>query len=243
MAGNNGFYNSTTDRLSWILMNIQGVGELNPGEGGTVSFRFASLKDAVPGKSRDIGLQFVLTGTTAGGQAVSVSESRVVKLASQVSLSSKTLHSTGLFLNKGPIPPQAEKETTYTAVISAGNTSNDFTDAKVTARLGSAVKWLGAKSTGAEDISYDEASNTVTWNLGTLASGTGFSGALREAQFQVSLTPSISQIGTAPTLVSSIVFTGFDTVAAKTVTVTNAALTTNMPSDPAFIQGDGIVVK
>jgi hypothetical protein len=105
------------------------------------------------------------------------------------------------------------------------------------------VKWVGSKSANPEDVSYDAASNTVTWNLGTLSSGTGFSNALREIEFQVSLTPSLSQVGTTPTLVSGITFTGFDTVAGKDLTLTAPSLTTNMPSDPAFIQGDGIVVK
>jgi hypothetical protein len=44
-------------------------------------------------------------------------------------------------------------------------------------------------------------------------------------------------------LVSSIIFTGLDPVAGKTVTLNAPALTTNMPSDPAFIQGDGTVTK
>ncbi len=238
-----GFYNSNTDRLTWDLANTLGARELNPGDGGVVSFRFASLKDVAPGKNRDIGLVFVLSGTTVNGGPVSVTESRTVKVASQVSLAGKTLHSTGLFINTGPIPPKAEQETTYTAVLSVGNTQSDLTDSKVTARLGPAVKWKGSKSVNPENISYDEASNTITWDLGTLASGTGFSGAAREVQFQVALTPSLSQVGTLPTLVSSIAFTGFDQLAQKQTNLSAPALTTNMPSDPAFIQGDGIVVK
>lgn len=239
-----GFYDSATDRISWNLMNTASVAELAPGDSGSVSFRFASLPTVPSGKSRDVSLQFVLSGTTVSGkQAVSVSENRTVKVASQVTLSGKTLHSTGLFKNDGPIPPKAEATTTYTAVLSVGNTTNDLSNAKVTAHLGPAVRWDSSKSANPEDISYDAPSNTITWNLGTLSSGTGFSNALREIQFQVSLTPSLSQVGTTPTLVSSIVFSGFDTVAGKDVTLSAQALTTNMPSDPAFIQGDGIVVK
>jgi hypothetical protein len=243
-AINGGFYNSALDRLVWDFSDTGTVNELAPGATRSVSFRFASKADAVPGKNRDIGISFVLTGTPVGSaQAISVSENRVVKVASQVTLGAKMLHSTGLFKNAGPIPPKVEQETTYTAVLTAGNTQSELTDAKVTARLGSAVKWKGSKSAQPENISYDEASNTVTWNIGTLAAGTGFSTAAREAQFQVGLTPSLSQVGSAPTLVSSITFTAYDPLAAKTVTLPSQTLTTNMPSDPAFIQGDGIVVK
>lgn len=243
-ASNGGFYNSALDRLVWDFGEAGSVNELVPGATKTVSFRFASKTDSLSGRNRDIGIVFVVTGTPVGSkQAISVSEARTVKVASQVTLNTKTLHSTGLFQNTGPIPPKAEKETTYTAVLSAGNTQTELTDAKVTARLGSAVKWKGSKSKNPENISYDEGSNTVTWNLGTLAAGTGFSTALREVQFQIGFTPSLSQVGTTPTLVSSISFSAYDPVAGKTVTLPAQSLTTNMPFDPAFIQGDGIVVK
>jgi hypothetical protein len=243
-ASNNGFYNSALDRLVWDFNEAGSVNELNPGATRSVSFRFASKADSLSGRNRDIGIVFVVTGTPVGSnQSISVSEARTVKIASQVTLGAKTLYSTGLFKNSGPIPPKAEKETTYTAVLSAGNTQSELTDAKVTARLGSAVKWKGAKSAQAENISYDEATNTVTWSLGALAAGAGFSAPLREVQFQVGLTPSLSQVGTTPTLVSSITFTAYDPLAGKQVTLPNQSLSTNMPSDPAFIQGDGIVVK
>jgi hypothetical protein len=113
----------------------------------------------------------------------------------------------------------------------------------VTAKLGTNVKWVIAKSLMSEDISYDAKTNTVTWNLGELQADAGFSTPAREVSFQVSFVPSVSQIGTAPTLVSNIQFTGGDFNNSGTLRVNHPNLTTRMPSDPAFIQGDDIVVK
>ncbi len=241
IAYENGFYNSATSRIDWDLGNAQDAAELSPGDSGSASFRFASLAD-LTGKSKDITLEFSLSGT-AGARPVTVTETRTVKVASQVTLASSIVYSTGAFINKGPIPPKAEEETTYTVRWSVGNTQNELTGTKVTARLGSAVKWLGAKSTASESIAYDEGTNTVTWDLGALASGTGFSLPGREVSFQVGITPSVSQVGTVPMLVNNIALSGFETVAGKTITVNAQPLTTNMPSDPTFIQGDGIVGK
>ncbi len=240
-----GFYNSGTDTASWEFLSLQGLRELNPGDKSEVTLRFASLPlDPSSSNARELDLEISFSGTSVSGQeTITAVERRKVKIASQVTLSSKALYSIGPFINKGTLPPKAEKETTYAVVWSVGNTQNDLTEAKVTARLGPAVTWLGAHSEGGENITYDTESNTVTWNIGTLASGVGFATPLREVAFQVSLTPSLSQVGLVPTLVSAPAFTGFETVAQRTINVSNAPITTRLSSDPEFISGDDAVVK
>ncbi len=239
-AENGGDVNSSTNRINWSLANIQGLSELSPGEGGQVAFSFASL----PGVNQDIGVQFTLTGTPVGSlQALTINESRSVKVASQITLASRTVYSLGPFVNSGPTPPKAAATTTYSVIWSVGNTQGEVSGAKVSARLGANVKWVGSKSFVAEEISYDEKTNMVTWNLGALSSEAGFSTPAREVAFQVALTPVTSQIGTTPTLVTNIVFSGTDNSTGRVLNLTNSPLTTRMPTDPAFIQGDDIVVK
>ena len=240
-----GLFNSSTNRISWGLQNGQGLPEFAPGEGGGASFIFASLPDlSEAGGNPEISLQIILTGTpVGGGGAISVTETRTVRIASQVTLSARATHSVGPFLNTGPVPPQALASTTYSIVWSVGNTQSDVNNARVTARLGTNVKWVMAKSFSSEDISYDEKTNTVTWNMGELKEGAGFSGPAREVAFQIVLTPSSGQVGLTPTLVSNIIFTGSETTSSRPLTVNHPSLTTRMPSDPAFIQGDDIVVK
>jgi hypothetical protein len=244
VAQQGGFYDSANNRVVWNLSNGAEVRELLPGQGGTVNLSFASLpQTSITGANRDIALELTLTGTPVGGRPVTVSESRTVRIASQVNLSSKNFYSIGPFKNTGPIPPKVESETTYTIVWNAGNTQDDIANAKVTARLGPGVKWIAAHSVSSESLSYDSGANTVTWDLSQLSSGSGFSTSGREVAFQVGLTPSISQIGTAPVLVSGITFSGVNTVSGNTVTVTNSPLTTRLTADPSFIQGNDIVVK
>lgn len=244
MAQNGGAYNPSSNRINWSIVNSQGVSELSPGQSGAVSFNFSALPDNLStGVEREIVVELFLTGTRAGAGPLTISETRTIKVASQVSLSSRATYSLGPFNNTGPIPPKVGEETTYGVVLSAGNTQGNLSNAKVTARLGNGVKWVGAHSIASENISYDEATNTVTWDIGTLSSGAGFSTSAREAAFQVGLTPTTAQLGTAPTLVTGIALSGLDSLSNKTVTVTNSPLTTRLSSDPAFIQGDDIVVK
>jgi len=239
-----GFYDSGKNSIVWNILNSAGGSELLPGQAGTVNFSFSSLpENTLPSGSREITLKMSLGGTPPGGQAISVTESSFVKIASQVTLASRVLYSTGPFNNSGPIPPKVETKTTYTVVWNAGNTRNDVTDAKVTAKLGPGVTWLASHSVLSEPISYDSGSNTVTWDLGNLSAGSGFSTSGREVAFQVALTPSLSQLGTAPTLVTGAVFSGRETDSGNVISVVNQPLTTRMPYDPTFIQGDDIVVK
>lgn len=236
---------NSSGRINWSPSNLQGLSELSPGEGGQVTFSFASLPDStLSGPSQDIGIQLILTGTPVGSlQALTINESRLVKVASQITLASRTVYSLGPFVNSGPIPPKAVATTTYSVIWSVGNTQGDIVQARVSARLGANVKWVGSKSFVAEEISYDEGTNMVTWDLGTLSSEAGFSTPAREVAFQVALTPATSQIGTTPTLVTNIAFSGTDNGTSRVLNLSNPPLTTRMPTDPAFIQGDDIVVK
>ena len=246
-AGNSGLYNPINSSIVWNLASRLDSQELSPGEGGQVTLRFSSLPSlSLSAGSQDITLNFSISGVPLGAtgqRPVVVNETRTVRISSQVSFSSRALRSLGPFANHGPIPPKVGEETAYTVVLSVGNTQGDLTDAKIIARLGQNVRWLGASSFTSEDISYDSSSNTITWNMGMLSSEVGFSSATRELAFQISLTPSLGQIGTAPSLVTGLVFSGRDAQTGNMVTVNNPPLTTRLISDPAFIQGDDIVVK
>lgn len=233
--------------IIWETISVSGASELGPGESGQLTLNFASLPlSSLPEGTHDITLNLTLSGTPVGavGQApVTVSETRTVRISSQVSFSSRILRTLGNFANHGPIPPKVGEETTYTVVFNVGNTQNDLSSAQVTATLGPAVKWIGAHSTESEDIRYNEETQTVTWNLGRVPSGAGFSSPAREISFQVGLTPLVGQVGTVPTLVSGITLSGRDDSTGATVTVNNPPLTTRLSSDPTFIQGDDIVVR
>jgi len=239
-----GTYDSGLGRITWNIVNLAGLRELNPGEGGTVNFSISSLPQSALTNNRDISLEASLSALPIGtSRPIVVNESRTLRISSQVTLTSKDYYSIGPFRNTGPIPPKVESETTYTVVFNVGNTQEDISNAKVTAKLGTGVKWVIAKTTLNEDITYDESNNTVTWDMVKLTSGSGFSTSGREVAFQIALTPIVGQIGIAPVLVSNITFSGVDTVTGLPITVSNPSLTTKLLNDPAFIQGNDIVVK
>lgn len=241
-----GVYNPNSSRITWNITNSYGDYELLPGQNGTVNFSFSSLPEgAIPSGNKDINLEFRLSGIPvgSGNQPVTITETRTVKIGSQITLNSKALFSIGPFKNSGPIPPKVGSDTTYTIVWTLGNTLSDITDARVTAKLGNGVKYLNAHSLTGEDVEYNEEAGTISWELGNLSSGSGFSTASREVALQLVLTPMLSQAGTAPVLLSGITFIGLDQESGNETKVTNSPVTTKLSQDPAFIQGDDIVVR
>ncbi|MDP2651252.1 MAG: hypothetical protein Q8O98_01525 [bacterium] len=241
-----GFYDSRTNTITWDIVSSGSAPEIGSGGSGSVRFRFSSGGEIPAGSANQaIEVTASLTGTSleAGARQIAVSDSSSVKVSSEINLASKALYSAGPFENSGPVPPKVETETTYTIIWTAGNTQNDINGTRVTAALGPNVEWLGASSVNGESVSYNASTRTVVWDIGTLASGAGFSTALREAAFQISLTPSASQAGTAPTLVNSVTLTGTDSFTSEAVSVSNYAINTRLASDPGFVQGDEMVVR
>jgi hypothetical protein len=240
-----GFYDSGNNMIIWDKGGETRLEFLAPGDKGVVSFTFASqpqLNDF--NKNQQINIDTTIYGVPQGySNTISVTDNEIVKIASEINLTGKSLYSRGPFKNTGPIPPHAEEATTYTIVLNARNTQNDISEGKVTAQLGSNVSWLGKVSPSTENVSYDELKKTLTWDIGTLASGSGFDAVAREVSMQLSLTPSVGQVGNSPILLTNILFSGKDGFTNVPVTTFANPITTKISTDPIYVQGDELVTK
>lgn len=98
----------------------------------------------------------------------------------------------------------------------------------MSATLSSYVSYTN-RTAGAGTFSYNESSRTVSWSVGDLAQG-----ASAQGSFQVSLTPSVSQKGTAPALTSRATFSGYDRFAGVQVSASADAVTTDTKGDPGY---------
>ncbi len=239
----NGFYDSANNQIVWSESSNPELSSVAPGGNGIFSFQFSSLASLpATATNQQIALSASLSGAPTGKPAISVSDARMVKIGSQVTLSGQSLFYKGPFKNTGSVPPKAEKPTTYTIAFTLKDTQNDIVDPKLTATLGSNVTWLDHVNPS-ENVSYNATNKTLTWTFDKLASGTGFSLPAKVVYIQVSLTPSIGQIGSTPILMSNISFTGKDAFTNMPVSVTIQPVTTLFDSDSKYVQGDERVVK
>ncbi len=242
-----GFYRSIDNTIIYDKNNTQGFTSFDPGDIGEVSFEFAPLSYVSGGANQPIRVSVTVSGDqvfdNGKEESISTTVEKTVTLATQTNLKALVVRSLGAFENSGAMPPKVDLPTTYTVEWFATNSLNTVQKAKVTAVLPSYVVWVGLTSPGTELISYDLSSHTVSWNIGELKSGTGYSTTARTAQFQVSLTPSISQVGSAPVLLGGSRLTGLDSVTSQPISTNADQLTTKYSTDPDYRLDDENVVQ
>lgn len=248
LTNSSGFYRSIDNTIIFDKSNSTGFNSIDPGDRGSVSFSLAPLT-TIPSSSRNqsIKLAITFTGSQIGGgntpQTMIADASKTIKIASPFGFSARAVRSIGPFENSGPIPPKAEKETTYTVIWAVSNPFNDLQNVKVIAALPSYVSWNNLVNPSGESVTYEKNTNNVTWNAGTVSAGTGTSVPQRTASFQIKLLPSLGQVGTGPVLIGDIGITGSDSFTGQTLNLTKPLITTRISSDPQFKEGDDIVGK
>ena len=246
-----GYYNSSIDTIIWDKNSESKLAEINPGDSGSVEFSVSplSLFSAQGGlllePTINIDISISAKQPMEGNEIKSLtnSESKIVRVISNIGLSAKALYYSGAFTNTGAIPPKVEKETTYTIVWSLSNTANNISGTQVVATLPSWTRFIGPVSPPSEDLTYNATTRQITWNVGGVPKGTGITGPDRDVSFQIGFTPSLSQVGTMPTLINDATLTGHDDFAKVDVRVNQMSLNTLLRDDPTFVATGAKVVE
>jgi hypothetical protein len=250
ISSQDGLYRSENNEIIWNTNTTRNLKNIPAGSGGRVSFNIIpkdasnSYKTVVnPDVSINVSVNGKRNSETSVPESFVSSAKRHIKVASKVSLSSQVVRSTGPFTNTGPVPPKAENETTYTVIWTVDNTSSSLSNTEVKSSLPPYVKWLGKVSPSSEDITYNSVDGNIVWNVGNVGTYTLNSTRRRQVAFQVSMTPSITQVNQTPILVNQASLTALDDF-------TNLELSSNLNSqgirfgnDPTFKDGDDRVVR
>lgn len=249
-AADGGFYRSSDNTIIWDKRGNPTLGLLESGAEGVVNFYFQPLPSVAGGQSLQNptikaevtvrGSRIAETGVPEEIKSVLVQNIRV---ASQAQFASRAVYYVGPFVNTGPIPPKVEQETTYTVIWSIVNTSNNLTNAQVRAVLPVYMKWYGSVSPSQENIMYNKNTNEIVWSPGNIPAGTGVEKPPREVAFQLVLTPSLSQMKTAPSLITQTVFTGTDAFTGTSLRQEKLDITTNLVTDPKADIGSDLVTQ
>ncbi|MCX6757878.1 MAG: hypothetical protein NTZ44_03310 [Candidatus Nomurabacteria bacterium] len=246
----NGFYNSLDNTITWDRNSLSQFTQVDPGDTGTVDFSLHPVSLFSSGglvSDPLIHIDVSISGKQPQeGNTVSMltdSESKTIKIISDLGFINKALYYSGAFPNTGPIPPKVGQETTYTVVWSISNTSNNISKAKISSTLPSWARFVGPVSPAAEDLQYNANTKEIAWNIGIIPKGTGIAGGTKEVSFQIAFTPSLSQVGTAPILINDSALTAHDDFANVDLRVNKSSLTTNLASDSALPSGGARVVQ
>jgi hypothetical protein len=240
----NGFYNSSNSEIIFDKSTISDFSSLEPGQKGKLDFSFTplpvlggdqTLKD--PQIVIEVSIKGREPSSGQGFNQIDNFEKKVVRIESLFQVSPQARYISG------PMPPTAEQSTVYSGTLTLLNSSNTIANAEARTTLPLYVKWGGLIGSTAENVTYNDVTREVIWKIGTVRPHTGFGVATREISFKLTLTPSISQVGSVPQLIKDITLVGQDTFAGNSIKTSRAGLNTRLDGDPAFKFGDERVVK
>jgi hypothetical protein len=245
-----GFFQSANNTITWDKRTVPGLATLNPGDGGQLQFTFKTLP-FVSGSSYTKSSQKVLLSTNVAATKISSngtvpiasSITRNVVINSNIMVKADAFYKSGPFKNTGLIPPKAEKPTTYTITWSISNSFNNASNVVVSAVLPSNVEFINSVSPQGESLTYNEVSNEVSWNVGNIKTNTGYVSAPRQVSFQVSLLPSLTQVGSSAMLLGDTKLKATDTFTNVSLSALANSLTTDTINDSGYVHGQGTVVK
>jgi hypothetical protein len=161
-----------------------------------------------------------------------------IRLNSQITFKTWSEFNSKFFANSGPIPPKAEQKTSYTTVIELQNTTNILSGGVAKMKLPIYVQYEGVYAPQTERVTYDSVTREITWDVGTLAPKTGYTGGTtRQIALQVSIIPSVSQILTSPILLYDIFFEGKDMHTQSILTKTGEQITTVTKDSQDYFNG------
>ncbi len=246
-----GFYDSATDEIIWDKNSYTKFKSIEPGETGGVYFSLSSLPlfSSFDGlvSSPSISISSVVSGRQALegniNEQVKSGETKVIKIITDMSFAVKSAYNSTLIKNTGPIPPKVGKETSYTITWSISNTANSISKAEIRSKIPSWIKWKGVISPSSESITYDQNTREIVWNAGRVNRGAGLTTTAREVSFQLSFTPSLSQVDTSPNILSESILTAHDDFANVDLRATKSALTTKLNNDNIVSGSSGVVVE
>ena len=226
--------------MIWQASSYSPFQLIPPGGSGVVDFKFKTKSNLARGpKDPRPTAMFVATfrptADIAGfeGVEVSGSDSFEVKVTTRFTFATRGVHFQSAIPNSGPLPPQVGKETTYTVAWSFTNMSNDVDGVVVRSSLPPYMKFKNIINPEGADITFEESSGFITWNVGRVFAGTGFVRPALQAAFQVGIVPIPIQAGTEPALLRQSTASGRDTFTNQEFRLTSPDITTTLRDDPA----------
>lgn len=205
-----GSYSGATNSIIWNAGGVPQLALLSPGEEGEVTFNLRINKTVGISSGSDKNMIVASTAKvvtdqipeTLRGVPIGNEDKIEIKLNTVINLSVSGIYKNALIENSGPMPPKVGQKTTYNIVWQLTNTTNDADNAWIEATLPPHISWEGKVSPSDADISFEQATGKVVWNIGKIQAGTGFISPAKQAAFQISIIPTVADIGRSPELIS-----------------------------------------
>ncbi len=163
-----------------------------------------------------------------------------VRLNSDVGVSANARYFTdeNLAVGSGPLPPRVGQATNVRVLWNVTNSLHELTGLSMTAVLPEGVVWTGNARVAAGTIQFDANSREIRWTVNRMPTSV----SSLDAQFELSVVPTDSDVGSLILLAKKVAFQAEDATTHAVFARTLENLTTNLVGDP-FASGKGVVVR
>ncbi len=236
IQGTNGFFDSNSGTIRWQVANNNSFASVGPGESRRLNFT-VSPSGIQPTASYDVAINVYARRVAEPGAAEQLVGTTLIeaKYDSTIFLGSQASRGT-LFTQLGTIPPQVGQTTSYVVTLVAEAGVNDLTDAAIETKLPIYVNWRDSIQ-GEGELTYNTVSQQLQWNAGNIPSGTR-----KEVSFQVSVTPSSSQVGSTPVLIQRQTMRATDRFTGTRLQAVADPVYTELSTEAGFEEGNGRVI-
>lgn len=213
-------FDPSTSTIIWRANAIPQLKTFAPNEQGEVSFSIP-IKKTIPIETFQDTNYVIKTNVTFESNEIptALGVNKIIQgNSSEVKLATKLIPKVTMayvsrdssIINTGPIPLRLAQTTTFTVSLEIENLTNDVSGVAFRTSLPENVFWTGKKVVSNGDITYNERTKEIIWNVDKVPANTGLLRPLYRAVFQIGITPTINQLGGEPRLLNGISYTGKD---------------------------------
>lgn len=226
-----GFYDSVNKEIRWEVSGMSSLSKVLPGE--RREFRFQLNGDS---ELSTASLTFDANVFARRVDEANVSEELIGQAETAVRYASVPTVGRQIERLTGPVPPVANQETLYTLTLEAVAGANDLSGAVLVTSLPQYARWLDAFE-GPGQVSYNPVNRELRWNIGEIKGR-----ARTKLSFQVAITPSVLQVGSAPVMMNRQELTATDRFTGTPLQADGAPITTELSPESGYDVYNGVVV-
>jgi hypothetical protein len=249
LALTGGSFDIGSHTITWKASDIANLRKLESGIGGEIGFSI-KVKNILPVAGPN-DKNFVISSsatidspdipTPISLNKIITSNRMDMKVNSDLTLVTKGFYTDPNISNSGPTPPKVGQATTYTIHWLLTNAGNDIKGTQVAAYLPTGATATGKIYPPDARFTYDERSNSVSWDVGNVSAGAGILSAPLEVSFQVEIKPSPDLVGQEAGLINESTVSATDQFTGENLKATAPERTTNLPEDSSQLAKNRVV--
>ncbi len=207
--GNGGDYDQTNRRITWKASDVPALKLVEPNASGEIYFSVPVLKNLPISSEKDFN--FAISSIATIDSESIPSELRenksVLSNVLTIPVGAKVVFNKNLTYSAGSQALKVGEKTIYTVSMKIDSINNDIGGVSVLIPLPTQIKF---ESLNKEGLIFNERTNELTWNVGDVPHGTGVTKESRTMTFDVSVVPSINQIGVPLKILNTQKMSGVD---------------------------------